>query len=274
MKPYLAILDARFRVLLQYRAAAISGVITQLFWGGIRIMILEAFYRRSAGVGAPISFAQAVVYVWLGQAFLGMLPWNADGDLRAMIRRGDVACELTRPVDLYWNWYVRAIAQRLAPTLLRCIPIAIVAGLLLRLTALGEWSLQAPAGSAAAGAFVAAMLGALLLTAAITTILHISLLWSLGSEGVSILVLAGGTLLTGLVVPLPLFPDWMVPYLQYSPFAFLGDVPFRLYCGQIPPAPGQVGHLLLVELAWIIVLVLFGRWLLNQGLRRLVIQGG
>lgn len=272
MRAYLATLQARFRVLLQYRAAALSGVVTQLSWGVIRIMILEAFYRRTAGVGAPMSFTQAVAYVWLGQAFLGMLPWGADGDLRAMIRRGDVACELTRPVDLYWNWYVRSLAQRSAPTLLRCIPISLVAGLLLALTPLAEWSLQAPAGIAAFGAFAAAMAGALLLSAAITAILHISLLWSLGSEGVSILVLAGGTLLTGLVIPLPLFPDWMVPFLQYSPFAFLGDVPFRLYCGQIPA--GDVGGMLLVELAWIVVLVLFGRWLLNLGLRRLVIQGG
>jgi ABC-2 type transport system permease protein len=272
MRAYLATLQARFRVLLQYRAAALSGVVTQLFWGVIRIMILEAFYRRSGGAGAPMSFGQAAVYVWLGQAFLGMLPWSVDGDLRAMIRRGDVVCELTRPVDLYWNWYVRAVAQRSAPTLLRCIPISIVAGLLLHLTPLAGWSLQGPAGVAAFGAFAATMVGALLLAAAITAVLHISLLWSLGSEGVSILVLAGGTLLTGLVVPLPLFPDWLVAYLQYSPFAFLGDVPFRLYCGQIPAE--RVGWLLLVEAGWVVVLVVFGRRLLNQGLRRLVIQGG
>ena len=46
--PYLALLSARYRMLLQYRAAAMAGAATQLFWGFIRIMILLAFYRSSS----------------------------------------------------------------------------------------------------------------------------------------------------------------------------------------------------------------------------------
>ena len=38
-RPYRAILDVRFRVLLQYRAAAIAGVWTQLFFGFVFIMV-------------------------------------------------------------------------------------------------------------------------------------------------------------------------------------------------------------------------------------------
>ncbi|MDT7580304.1 MAG: hypothetical protein QOK35_1568, partial [Pseudonocardiales bacterium] len=33
MKPYWAVLSARFRTLLQYRAAAMAGVGTRVFWG-------------------------------------------------------------------------------------------------------------------------------------------------------------------------------------------------------------------------------------------------
>ncbi len=44
---YCAILSARFRMLLQYRAAAFAGFVTQLFWGLIRVMIFSAFYRSS-----------------------------------------------------------------------------------------------------------------------------------------------------------------------------------------------------------------------------------
>ena len=48
MRPYLAVLSARFRLLLQYRVAALAGFATQLFWGFIRVMIFGAFYRASA----------------------------------------------------------------------------------------------------------------------------------------------------------------------------------------------------------------------------------
>ena len=48
MRGYLALTAARFRVLLQYRAAAMAGIVTQLFWGLIRMMIFLAFYGSSS----------------------------------------------------------------------------------------------------------------------------------------------------------------------------------------------------------------------------------
>jgi hypothetical protein len=48
VRPYLAIVGARARVLLQYRAAALAGVATQCFWGLIKIMILTAFYGMAS----------------------------------------------------------------------------------------------------------------------------------------------------------------------------------------------------------------------------------
>ena len=47
MRPYAAVLSANVRTLLQYRAAAIAGFTTQIFWGFIRVMISQAFFRSS-----------------------------------------------------------------------------------------------------------------------------------------------------------------------------------------------------------------------------------
>jgi hypothetical protein len=109
LSPYRAILSARFRMLLQYRAAALAGLWTQIFFGLVLLMIYEAFYR-STMLRQPMTFAEIVTYVWLGQALLAMLPWNADAEIRAMIRSGAVAYELCRPIDLYslWSWLGRS----------------------------------------------------------------------------------------------------------------------------------------------------------------------
>ena len=76
-RPYLAAFRARFQLMLQYRAAALAGFATQLWWGAIRILVFAAFYGVNAAA-APISFADAVTYVWLGQALLALQPWIAD----------------------------------------------------------------------------------------------------------------------------------------------------------------------------------------------------
>jgi ABC-2 type transport system permease protein len=180
--PYKAIVSARFRMMLQYRAAALAGLWTQIVFGMILIMVYEAFYE-SSDAPKPMTFAQLVSYVWLGQALLAMLPWNVDGDIRAMIRTGAVAYELCRPVDLYGLWYARALAWRTAPTILRAVPMTIFAMLILPLIGLGEWRLDPPASLQSGLGFCAAMFCALLLGCALTTLLNISLIWTIGGDG-------------------------------------------------------------------------------------------
>ena len=48
LRPYSAIVSARFRMLLQYRAAAVAGLWTQVFFGFVLLMIYEAFYGSTA----------------------------------------------------------------------------------------------------------------------------------------------------------------------------------------------------------------------------------
>ena len=100
MNSYLAVLKARFRLLLQYRAAALAGLGTQIFWGLMRVMIFTAFYHSTTAT-PPISLADTVTYLWLIQAMLLLLPWRLDAEIQGMIRDGTVAYELVRPIDLY-----------------------------------------------------------------------------------------------------------------------------------------------------------------------------
>lgn len=263
MRPYRAILSARFRTLLQYRAAAVAGLGTQLFFGYVLVKGYQAFYAAT-DAPQPISISQIITYVWLGQAMLGLLPWIADPDVRRAVREGSVAYDMLRPVHVYWLWYSRALARRTAPTLLRAVPMFVIAGLFL--------GLQGPASWASGAAWLAATVGAVLLASAIATILGITLLWTVSGQGVNQLVPAMVMLFSGFLVPIPLFPKWAQTVLYTLPFRGIIDIPFRLYLGHIPP--GDAFPMLLHQWTWILVLVLIGQWALGRGLRRLVVQGG
>ncbi len=263
MKSYLAVFSARMRMLLQYRAAAFAGLATQLFWGLIRVMIFDAFYRTATSA-QPMNYAQVIDYVWLGQALLALLPMWMDTEIRAMMRNGTVVYELVRPLDLYNFWYARALASRLAPTLLRALPLYFLALLF--------FGLASPISPAAGLAFLLTVLGALLLGGAISTLLNISLMWTIAGEGIFQIATACILLLSGMIVPLPFFPDWARPILEALPFAGLVDLPFRLYTGHIPA--GQALGIFAGQLFWTIALVGLGRLVLNQGIRPLVVQGG
>jgi len=269
--PYLAVLSARYRMLLQYRAAAAAGAATQFFWGFIRIMILLAFYRSSSAA-QPMEFAEVVTYVWLGQAFLALLPWNHDVELERQIRDGGVAYELLRPLDLYGYWAMRTLARRVASASLRCVPIVVFAGFALPAIGATSWRLAPPDGAAAAGLFALSMLVAIALGVTLTMLVHVSLLWTISGDGVARLMPALVTVFSGLVVPLPLFPDWSQPLLAVLPFRALADVPYRIYSGNLSAA--EAWPAIVLGLAWTVALALLGRGLLARGQRVLVVQGG
>ncbi len=263
MRAYRAFFAARFRTLLQYRGAALGGMVTQVFFGLIMVMVYEAFFRSTAAA-QPMTIAQVRSYVWLGQAFLAMLPWNAEPEQRQLVRTGAVAYELLRPVQLYALWFARALAWRTAPTVLRAAPILAVS--------LAFFGLSLPASPAAAGAWLCAMAGALLLSAAMTTLLTILLLWTVTGDGLNILFTSLVVLFSGMNIPVPLFPDWARGIVEALPFRGLVDTPYRLYVGYAPPS--EVGALLLQQLAWTAGIIGASILLLGRGLRRVEVMGG
>src|SRR5688500_7658138 len=231
LRPYTAVAGMRFRLLLQYRAAAVSGFLTQCWWGAIKIMVLAAFFRSAATT--PMTIRQAIDYIWLAQAFFRLLPWSADPEVTRMVRSGDVAYERLRPIELHGLWYARAVALRTATPMLRAFPMILLAGVVLPLVGLSEWALSAPASVQAAVLFTASMVLVVALSSAISTLLDIMTVAALSDRGVNSVIGPIAIVLSGSLVPLPLFPEWMQPFLAFQPFAGLVDTPFRIYGGHL-----------------------------------------
>ena len=93
-----------------------------------------------------------------------------------------------------------------------------------------------------------------------------------GGEGITPLLMVGSLLMSGMLIPLPLFPDWLARVFYALPFAGLADTPYRVYTGNYSPAMSLL--LFAHQLGWTIALVLLGHWVLSRGLKRVVVQGG
>ncbi|MEJ0042944.1 MAG: hypothetical protein WDM81_12390 [Rhizomicrobium sp.] len=267
--PYLSILRARFSLMLQYRTAAWAGVATQFWFGAIRVMTLVAFYAGGAG-HQPLNLAQVVTYIWLGQAFLAMLPWAADAEIAAAVESGNVGYERLRPIDTYWLWFARALAWRVANTSLRAGPVFVLAALLLPLTQMHDWAWRMPASGLSALLFVPSIALTALLSSAMTVLLNI-VVTALKTQRVVGFSMGIVNLFSGLVIPLALFPAWAQTPLLWQPFAGLADIPYRIYFGAL--SGGMAVQGLAAQALWIVLLVVIGRWWLNRVLARIDMQG-
>jgi len=267
MKVYISVLKLRLSMGMQYRAAALAGVATQFFWGFISIMVFEAFYKHAAHT-PPISLKELIQYIWLQQAFLVfVMMWFRDNELFDLITSGNIAYELCRPSGLYGFWYAKLLAQRLSSAFLRCFPILIVACLLPK-----PYNLEPPPDITAFLLFLSALLLGLLLLVAISMFLYISVFITLSPIGSLLVFGVLSEFFAGLVIPVPLMPIWLQKIAYVLPFRWTADFPFRVYSGHIPEQEAIIG--ILIQLAFLTVLVLLGRAALNGVLKKVVVQGG
>ena len=119
MKKYLSFFRLRLNMGMQYRTAAVAGMVTQFVWGIMEVLAMRAFYE-SDPTAFPMTLPAACSYVWLQQAFLALfMGWVMENEIFGAILDGNIAYELVRPIRIYPMWYARSLANRLSSAALR-----------------------------------------------------------------------------------------------------------------------------------------------------------
>ncbi|MCH5264257.1 MAG: ABC-2 family transporter protein [Lachnospiraceae bacterium] len=267
MKKYWSFFRLRFAMGLQYRAAALAGIITQFMWGFMELMIYTAFYRTDASA-FPMTMQSTASYIWLQQSFLFLfMTWRMENEIFDAIINGNVAYELCRPTDIYDMWFARSVANRLSGVCLRCLPI-----LLLAVFLPAPYGLSVPAGAGAAIGFILSMILAILVTISICMLVYIATFFTMSPKGLQVFCVTLIDFASGSVIPLPFFPDGLRQVMEVLPFGSMQNVPFRVYSGDI--AGGELVRAIGVQFIWVVVLILLGKFLCRVALRRVQLQGG
>ena len=252
---------------LQYKSAAYAGILTQVFWGFLNIMLFVAFYSHVSN-NVDISLKDLITYVWLNQAFLKLIYLRVnDAYMLDSIKNGTVAYELCRPYDLYFWWYIKFLADKYASVLLRFLPI-IVMGFFLP----EPYKLQLPVSFMSFILFIITLiLGSFIICGILMIIQSISFFTTEG-KGISDVIFIIGDLFTGSLLPLPLMPKIIQHIGLFLPFRLISDLPFRVYSGNIGinSAIECVG----LQLIWIVVLIVLGELIMKKALKKVCIQGG
>lgn len=253
-------------VALQYKTAAIAGLATQFFWGIMYALIYSAFYSHTSIDN--INLSELMSYVWLNQAFLTLV-YIKDSDevIKNEIKDGTVSYELCRPYSIYIWWFLKLIAKRIAKCFLRFAPVVVVAVFLPK-----PYNLSFPISVSAFILFLVTLLFGAILITSINMLVTIISFFTYQDKGISNIVVSVVSLFSGFFVPIPLMPNFLIKILEYTPFRLFGDLPFRIYSGNIGISYALSSMFL--QLIWIIIFIGIGKLLLNYALKRVCIQGG
>lgn len=265
MKKYLSYFKLRFNVALQYRVSAIGGMLTQFFWAIMQILVYKAFFKVS--VSSNISLDELISYVWLKQAFYTIISGTTDREIKMMVESGNVAYELCRPTELYWMWYFKTLANRMAGGFLKCIPILAISPLLP--TGL---ALKPPIGIIECILFIITLFLAVCLMSAIINVFYISLFYTMSSRGTNSFFYAIIEFFGGTFVPIALMPDFWQKLCYILPISLACDLPFRIYTGNISVI--YAIPYIIMQIVWIAILTISGNIITNKRLQKIAIQGG
>lgn len=265
MASCIGFLKMSFKGEIQYRGKAISGMATQFFWGIMYVYLYTAFMTTKVIEG--FSITQMATYVWLGQSFFSMryvsLPKNSTKE----IENGNVCYKFVRPISLYNQWYFECLGEKIASTLLRFAPIILVT---IWLPKNIGFSLPASFGSFVVFLLLLAL--CMCISVAFSMFAVYLSLKTLSPRASRIFTHIICCVFSGMIVPIPLMPKSVQKVLEYLPFRFLSDTPFRVYIGSIGVKDGLIS--LLFGILWFAVLVCIGKLLLKSSTKKVVVQGG
>ena len=267
MKKYYCFFKLRFATGLQYRMASVTALTTQLIWGLMECLAYKAIAEASGG-NLPMNYSSIVTYIWLKEAFLVLVnTWASDNDLFAMIANGNISYELCRPVSIYSMWFSRVFGARIAEALMRCIPVLLCAFLMPE-----PYKMTLPVNGVSFLLFLVTLFLALGITVTFIMLVFMLCFFTISPQGWRMVLTGAVDFLSGNIIPLPFFPKKYLFFVEMSPFAYMQNVPFRIYSGDL--AGGEIYQCILRQIFWLVTLMILGVVLWKQAEKRVVVQGG
>ncbi|MEU6385605.1 ABC-2 family transporter protein [Streptomyces bauhiniae] len=260
---YVAVAAGGFRRYATYRAATAAGVFTNTVFGLIIVCTYRALWDARPHLGG-YDQAQAVTYVWLGQALLSTLAIGGGGveeELMERIRTGDVAVDLYRPADLQL-WWLAADLGRACFQLLGRGVLPFLFGMLC-------FHAYLPPDAGTWLALLVTLILAMLVGFGIRYLLALSAFWLLDGSGVTRIAQLAGYFCSGMLLPLNVFPGTLGEVVRALPWSALLQAPADVLLGR-----ADLLGVWLFQAGWAVALLGAGRLLQSAATRRVVVQGG
>jgi ABC-2 type transport system permease protein len=249
--------------MLAFRLRYYTGIVTYFINVSVYYFIWQAIFQANPAF-AGFDFPQMITYVAAGWIIRSMYFNNVDVELSNDILEGKIVMFMLRPASIQWSYISRALGEAVFRMLMLTVPCTVVIALV--------FPIRPPASMLHLAAFLVALLGSVLMVAMMNFIVGA---WAVKLKSILGLMRAKfymQELLSGLLIPIAVFPAPMRKLSAMLPFEHIGYTPMMLYLGKIP-AEG-IAPVLLLDLFWIVALAIAGQLLWARMTKSLTVHGG
>ncbi len=260
---YLYVYKIQILKSLAYKFDVYGNIIMQTI-----IMIATAFFWKALFQNAEqmggVTVDTMLTYTVVSSMVSVLLTTNVEWRITESVKKGNIAVDMMRPVNIFRVFFAENLGSVTALIFQNLLPILLIGSLLIKVPVPG--SLQDGL------LFVLSLAMAFFINWYLAVIFG---MWAFKVIEMSALIQVKKhllRLLSGSIIPIWFFPEWLRNVLTYLPFVYIYQMPISIYVGQYTKESLEKG--LIIQAIWLVVLCLLKTILEKRVTKSVMIQGG
>lgn len=267
MRKVLALTRAGIMESFQFRLSIVVTIFGNLIYLALVFFLWRAIYD-SAGTDTVggMTFYDTMIYLVLATAMFNLLEMFFIWEMSRSVQSGEIIMDLLKPIRyrsyIFWansGAYVIHFLLEFVPTFL--VVMLITKGAI----PMGMNLLY----------FMISLVLALLLNYHFEMLICPICLYTESTWGVNIVKETIVLLLSGAMIPLAFFPDWLRSVVEWLPFRAVYDIPLSILLEKNGTIDfGTMAMNLGIQVAWCVVLALAGNLFWHRAVKKITVNGG
>ena len=260
---YLYVYKVQILKSLAYKFDVYGNIIMQTI-----IMIATAFFWKALFKNAEnmggVSVDTMLTYTVISSMISVVLITNVEWRITESVQTGAIAIDLMRPVNIFEVFFAENLGSVTALFFQNLLPIFIIGSLFIKL--------PAPRSAFEFMLFLISLVLAFFINWYLSVIFG---MFSFKVIEMSALIQVKKhlvRLLSGSMIPLWFFPNWLRSVLEILPFPYIYQLPLSIYVGHYTSESLVRG--LIIQILWVMALFLIETRLEKQAIKHVMVQGG
>ena len=260
---YLYVYKVQILKSLAYKFDVYGNIIMQTI-----IMIATAFFWKALFKNAEsmggVSVDTMLTYTVISSMISVVLITNVEWRITDSVQTGAIAIDLMRPVNIFLVFFAENLGSVTALFFQNLLPIFIIGSLFIKL--------PVPRSAYEFMLFLISLVLAFFINWYLSVIFG---MFSFKVIEMSALIQVKKhlvRLLSGSMIPLWFFPNWLRSVLEILPFPYIYQLPLSIYVGHYTSESLVRG--LIIQILWVMVLFLIETRLEKQAIKHVMVQGG
>lgn len=263
LRVYLQVFKTQIIRSMTYKFEVYGNIILQ----GI-IMIASAFFWKALFASSEsvqgVNVETMLTYTVVSAMISVILTTGVERRIAQSVEKGTIAIDMMRPINVFGVFLWEDIARVVALIFQNLLPILIIGSLFIKI--------PKPDSFVSFCLFLLSLFMAFWINWLVACMFGMVSFYAMNIDALLQVKKHLIRLLSGSIIPLWFFPDWIRGVLECLPFAYLYQLPLDFYIGKYDTASMTKG--LVVQFVWFVIMLLTFLFLQSRVTKKVMIQGG